>query len=47
MDIATALLLTIFICIDFPNLKRGFRRLRLAAGRLYEMAPALSTGQDS
>ncbi len=44
MDIATALLLTIFICIDFPNLKRGFRRLQDTWLRdVYdEMAPALS-----
>jgi predicted PurR-regulated permease PerM len=44
MDIATALLLTIFICIDFPNLKRGFRRLQDTWLRdIYdEMVPALS-----
>jgi predicted PurR-regulated permease PerM len=44
VDIATALLLSIFICIDFPNLKRGFRRLQQTWLReVYdEMAPALS-----
>lgn len=28
LDIATALLLSFFICIDYPNLRTGFRRLR-------------------
>src|SRR5262249_55667956 len=40
----TALLLSIFICIDFPNLKRGFQRLQDTWLRdVYdEMVPALS-----
>jgi predicted PurR-regulated permease PerM len=45
MDIATALLLSIFICIDFPNMKRGFQRLRDTWLRdVYdEMVPALAS----
>src|SRR5262249_22049322 len=45
LDIGTALLLSIFICIDFPNLRRGFQRLRDTWLRdVYdEMAPALSS----
>jgi predicted PurR-regulated permease PerM len=44
VDLATALLLSTFICLDFPNLQRGFRRLRDTWLRdVYdEMAPALS-----
>jgi predicted PurR-regulated permease PerM len=44
LDLTTALLLSIFICIDWPNLKRGFQRLRETWLRdVYdEMAPALS-----
>jgi predicted PurR-regulated permease PerM len=44
LDLATALILSIFICIDFPNLKRGFQRLQDTWLRdVYdEMAPALS-----
>jgi predicted PurR-regulated permease PerM len=45
VDLATALLLSLFICIDFPNLKRAFPRLRDTWLRdVYdEMAPALSS----
>jgi predicted PurR-regulated permease PerM len=44
VDLTTALLLSIFICIDWPNLKRGFQSLRETWLRdVYdEMAPALS-----
>jgi predicted PurR-regulated permease PerM len=44
IDLSTALLLSLFICIDFPNLKRGFARLRQTWLRdVYdELAPALS-----
>jgi predicted PurR-regulated permease PerM len=44
LDLGTALLLSLFICIDFPNLKRGVRRLRETWLRdVYdEMAPALT-----
>jgi predicted PurR-regulated permease PerM len=44
VDLGTALLLSLFICIDFPNLKRAFPRLRETWLRdVYdEMAPALS-----
>jgi predicted PurR-regulated permease PerM len=45
IDLGTALLLSLFICIDFPNLKRAFPRLRDTWLRdVYdEMAPALSS----
>jgi predicted PurR-regulated permease PerM len=45
LDLATALLLSIFICIDFPNLKRGFQRLRETWLReVYdEMVPRLAS----
>ena len=45
VDLATALLLSFFICIDFPSLKRGFQRLRDTGLRdVYEeMAPALGS----
>jgi predicted PurR-regulated permease PerM len=45
LDVGTALLLSIFICIDFPNLSRGFRRLRDTWLRdVYdEMAPVLTS----
>jgi predicted PurR-regulated permease PerM len=45
LDLGTALLLSLFICIDFPNLKRAFPRLRETRARdVYdEMAPALSS----
>jgi predicted PurR-regulated permease PerM len=44
IDLGTALLLSFFICLDFPNLKRGFGRLRETWLRdVYdELAPALS-----
>jgi predicted PurR-regulated permease PerM len=44
LDLSTALLLSLFICIDFPNLKRGFARLRQTWLRdVYdEMAPAFT-----
>jgi hypothetical protein len=45
IDLGTALLLSLFICIDFPNLKRGLPRLRETWLRdaYDEMAPALSS----
>jgi predicted PurR-regulated permease PerM len=45
VDLATALILSFFICIDFPALQRGFRRLRDSALRdVYEeMVPPLSS----
>jgi predicted PurR-regulated permease PerM len=44
VDLGTALLLSLFICIDFPNLKRSLPRLRQTWLRdVYdEMAPALT-----
>jgi predicted PurR-regulated permease PerM len=44
LDLTTALLLSFFICIDFPRLQRGCRRLRDTWLRdVYdEMAPALT-----
>jgi len=44
LDLGTALLLSFFICIDYPNLKHSFQRLRETWLRdVYdEMAPALS-----
>jgi predicted PurR-regulated permease PerM len=44
LDLSTALLLSFFICIDFPNLKRGFARLRETWLRdVYdELAPAFT-----
>jgi predicted PurR-regulated permease PerM len=44
LDLSTALLLSFFICIDFPRLRRGCQRLRATWLRdVYdEMAPALS-----
>jgi predicted PurR-regulated permease PerM len=45
VDVGTALLLSLFICIDFPNLKRSLPRLRQTWLRdVYdEMAPALTS----
>jgi predicted PurR-regulated permease PerM len=45
LDLGTALLLSFFICIDFPALRRGMRRLRETWLRpVYdELAPALSS----
>jgi predicted PurR-regulated permease PerM len=45
VDLATALILSFFICIDFPTLQRGFRRLRDSALHdVYEeMVPRLSS----
>jgi predicted PurR-regulated permease PerM len=45
LDLSTALLLSFFICIDFPALRRGIRRLRESWLRpVYdELAPALSS----
>jgi predicted PurR-regulated permease PerM len=45
VDLATALILSFFICIDFPALQRGFRRLRDTALRdVYEeIIPPLSS----
>jgi predicted PurR-regulated permease PerM len=45
VDLATALILSFFICIDFPTLQRGFRRLRDTALRdVYEeIVPPLSS----
>lgn len=45
IDLATALLLSFFICIDFPRLKQGCQRLRETWLRdVYdEIAPALSS----
>jgi predicted PurR-regulated permease PerM len=45
IDLATALVLSFFICIDFPALKRGFQRLRNTALRdVYEeVVPPLSS----
>jgi predicted PurR-regulated permease PerM len=45
LDLVTALLLTFFICIDFPRLQAGVRRLRETWLRdVYEeMAPAFSS----
>jgi predicted PurR-regulated permease PerM len=44
VDLSTALLLSLFICIDFPNLRRAMSRLRETWLRdVYdEMAPALT-----
>jgi predicted PurR-regulated permease PerM len=44
-DLATALVLSFFICIDFPTLARGFRRLRDTGLRdVYdEVTPTLSS----
>jgi predicted PurR-regulated permease PerM len=45
LEVGTALLLSLFICIDFPNLKQGVRKLRQTwlQGAYDEMAPAFAS----
>jgi predicted PurR-regulated permease PerM len=44
LEVGTALLLSLFICIDFPNLKQGVRKLRQTwlQGAYDELAPAFA-----